>query len=406
MNITKSTVDEDKNILTVTGINEYLSGKFTSDPNLKNVTIKGEVSNFVRQKNSGHCYFSLKDENSTIRAAIWKGNAQKIKFDIKDEMNLIVTGSISVYTKKGEYQITCVNVVPDGVGELALAFEQLKEKLSKMQYFDKEHKKELPYLPQNIGVVTSPTGAALQDILNVLTRRYPLGEVTIFPAVVQGDNAAASIVENIQKAEAHGDIDVLIVGRGGGSLEDLWAFNEEIVATAIYNCKIPIISAVGHEINSTISDFVADDYAPTPSAAAELVAPDVVTLMSDINKLQQNLESFMRVYLNKCEQQVTSLSDRLKSNSPNERIEFASDKLETLTKQLDKSIDNLVANKRQQMMASVNTMEALSPLKVLTRGYSITYDENKNIITDASEVSSGDTIITKFSNSEIKSIVE
>lgn len=395
-----------ENAITVSHLNEYIKSKFSDDSNLKNIVIIGEVSNFIDHKKSGCYFFSLKDDKCSVKATMWKSNVSKVKFKIQNGMNLIITGSVAVFPRDGIYQIYCNTIEPDGIGSLTIAFEQLKEKLYKMNYFAEENKKQLPPLPKTIGLVTSPNGAALQDILNILERRYPLGEVILFPTLVQGESSAKSIVENIQKAETYGGIDVLIVGRGGGSYEDLWSFNEEIVAEAIYNCTIPIISAVGHESDFTISDLVADKRAPTPSAAAEIVATDVVSLKSKITKLEHDLDTLMKVQLDKFENSTLNLSARLKSNSPSEKLEFVDKEFETLAMRLDSAIINLIKSKRQRMMSAIKTMEALSPLNVLTRGYSITYDEHNNIITNASQVNSGDTLITKFADSEIKSVVE
>ncbi len=391
--------------ITVSQLNSYIENRFNTDDNLKKITLKGEVSNFTNHK-SGAFYFSLKDDKSTIKATMWKSNTQKVKFEVENGMNLVVTGNVSVYMQSGTYQIICDTIEPDGVGSLHVAYEQLKEKLNKMNYFSPSNKKPLPYLPKNIGVVTSSTGAALQDILNILTRRYPLGVVTIFPTLVQGDNASKSIVSSIHEAEKTGDIDVLIVGRGGGSIEDLWCFNEEIVATAIYNCKIPIISAVGHEIDFTISDMVADRRAPTPSAAAEIVAPDIVSIQVTVNNYSKKLDDLIQLKVYTNYQQILAVYNRLKANSPNAKLDLVDNDIKAKTRRLENSIMQIITLKEQKMLSTVSTLDALSPLKVLTRGYSITYDDKGNIITESDQVNSGDKIITKLSNSQITSVVE
>lgn len=398
--------NNDKNIISVSDLNRYLEGKFAHDENLRNLTLKGEVSNFTNHLKSGHYYFSLKDDKSSIRAIMYKTQNAKVKFQVKDGMNLIVTGTVTVFPRDGTCQINCTNLEPDGIGGLHLAFEQLKEKLGEKDYFNPKRKKPLPQLPKNIGIVTSPTGAALQDILNILDRRYPLAEVTIFPTLVQGESAANSIADNIQKAQTHGAIDVLIVGRGGGSIEDLWSFNEEVVADAIFRCSIPVISAVGHEVDYTISDMVADTRAPTPSAAAEIVAPDIRNIYSSVCNMRQKLEELiqMRVYTNY--QNIIAVYNRLKANSPENKLDLALEQVQSKSLQLDSIIDRIITVKENQMVNSVSKMEALSPLKVLTRGYSITYDEKGSIVSEAEQVSAGDKIVTKLSNGEITSIVQ
>lgn len=391
--------------ITVSQLNDYIYQKFGSDTNLKGITLKGEVSNFKSYGN-GNFYFSLKDEKSTIQAMMNKYNTSKVKFEVKNGMNLVVTGSVSSYVRDGTYRIFCDTIEPDGKGALYVALEQLKEKLNEMNYFAPENKKLLPFLPRKIGVVTSATSAALQDILNILTRRYPIGTVLIFPTVVQGENSAKSIVESIKQAQEVGDIDVLIVGRGGGAIEDLWSFNEEIVATAIYQCRIPVISAVGHEIDFTISDLVSDKRAPTPSAAAEIVAPDVLNIQATINGMRQKLDELIQMRLYTNYQQILATYNRLKANSPNAKLEIADTDLQAKSVRLQNSITQLIARKEQEMLSKVSTLDALSPLKVLTRGYSITYDESGKIITGKDQVKTGDKITTKLSDTQIISIVE
>lgn len=417
-----------QNTISVSDLNKYLEGKFAHDENLKNVTLKGEVSNFTNHLKSGHYFFSLKDDKSAIKAIMYKGKNAKVKFKVENGMNLIVTGTVSVFPRDGMYQIYCDTLEPDGVGSLYLALEQLKEELGARNYFNPDIKKPLPRLPKNIGIVTSPTGAALQDILNVLNRRYPIGEVTLFPTLVQGENAGRAIANSIKKAEEVADIDVLIVGRGGGSIEDLWAFNEEVVATAIYKCSIPVISAVGHEVDFTISDMVADTRAPTPSAAAEIVAPNIENIENGIKNMERKLDELAQTRIYTSYQRILSTYNRMKANSPENKLDLAESDLESKTKRLDNCVTQMIAMREQRMesiestldnsasqlvdireqrmMSVVSTLEALSPLKVLTRGYSITYDEKGNIISDKEQVNSGDKIITKLAETEITSIVE
>lgn len=260
--------------VTVTQLNRYIKAKLSLDPKLSGLTVKGELSNFKCHQKSGHFYFTLKDEFCAVKAVMFRQNASRVRFAPEDGMKVIVTCSVQVYERDGVYQLYCEAMQPDGIGELYLAFEQRKEKLQKEGLFDPAHKRPLPRYPKRIGVVTSKTGAALQDILNILRRRYPIAEVVLFSALVQGEEAPASIVQGIRSAGKCSDLDVLIVGRGGGSMEDLWAFNDEAVAHAAYDSPVPVVSAVGHEVDFTILDFVADLRAPTPSAAAELCTPE------------------------------------------------------------------------------------------------------------------------------------
>ena len=279
---------ENNKYITVTQLNRYLKYKIDNDPNLGIVFLKGEISNF-KNHTRGHFYFTLKDDTSRINAIMFQGNASKMKFLPVDGMKVLVTGRVSVYEASGAYQIYVDSMLEDGVGSLYLAFLQLKEKLEKEGLFKNEHKRVIPKIPQRIGIITAPTGAAIKDILSTIKRRFPLVETILFPALVQGENAKDDIVKKIKIANTY-DLDVLIVGRGGGSIEDLWPFNEEIVARAIYESKIPIISAVGHEIDFTIADFVADKRAPTPTGAAEMAVPDKTDIQSYLNQINIRLE--------------------------------------------------------------------------------------------------------------------
>lgn len=389
---------------TVSALNRYIKEVFSSDINLRAITLKGEVSNFTNHIKTGHYYFTLKDGTSSIRAIMFKGSASKVKFRVDNGMSVVVTGSVQVFERDGAYQIYCDSMQPDGIGALYLAFEQLKEKLLAVGLFDVEHKKAIPDIPKKIGIVTSKTGAALQDILNILTRRYPIATVVFIPALVQGESAASSIVAGIIKAQET-DIDVLIIGRGGGSIEDLWAFNEEIVAEAIYNCKIPIISAVGHEIDFTIADFVADLRAPTPSAAAELCTPDITQLSRDI----ETKKSFIARYAMGA---VVTRYDRLKATyqrlvtlSPSNRVNFAEQELVLKQQRIKLAIQNCIHKNETKYQNCVLMLDALSPLKVITRGYSITYNE-ENIVSSVGDVSLGELIKTKLVDGEIISRVE
>lgn len=342
------------------------------DSNLRHLLVKGELSNFTNHQKTGHFYFTLKDERTSIRAVMFRFNAAKVRFRPENGMNVLITGSVQVFERDGQYQLYCDSMEPDGMGALYLAFEQLKEKLRQEGLFDEEHKKPLPRFPKRIGVVTSRTGAALQDIRNILSRRYPLGTLVVIPALVQGENAPASITEGIRLAEQE-HLDVLIVGRGGGSIEDLWAFNDEGVAHAIYDCPIPVISAVGHEIDFTISDFVADLRAPTPSAAAELCAPSVESISSELANLHSLLGGYMLTELKSGYDRLRGAYGQLTALSPVQRLRQSAQELEGKAARLRLAADRLVAARVERFQKAAATLEAMSPMKVITRGYSITY---------------------------------
>src|SRR5699024_6314893 len=278
---------EDK-YLTVTALTKYIKRKLSADPHLKNIWLKGEISNF-KHHSRGHMYLTIKDDHARIQAVMFAGNNRRLKFRPENGMNVLIRGEIGVFEQFGQYQLYIRQMEPDGIGSLYLAFEQLKEKLHKQGYFDKTHKRDLPKFPENIGVITSPTGAAVRDIITTIKRRYPIAQTTVIPALVQGVNAPESIVDAINRANELTDCDVLIVGRGGGSIEELWSFNEEIVANAIFHSTIPVISAVGHETDITISDYVADVRAPTPTGAAEIAVPSQLELLDKINSIQRSL---------------------------------------------------------------------------------------------------------------------
>lgn len=384
------------NILTVSQVNGYLKSVIDEDVNIKSIFVSGEISNFTNHIKTGHYYFTLKDEKSSIKAVMFRLNALSLKFTPENGMKVIIFGSVNLYERDGICQIICADMQPEGLGALYMAFEQLKEKLGHLGLFDESHKKPLPELPKKIGVVTAKTGAAIQDILNVLSRRYPIGEVLLFPALVQGENAPLSICEGIKNAEEYG-VDVLIVGRGGGSVEDLWAFNDERVAYAIYNCEIPIISAVGHEVDFTIADFVADLRAPTPSAAAEIVAPDVTTISQNLNVLLKRAQTALENKIWEKGKQVDALKEKLIQKSPELLLEKSEKALEVLKKSLNNSIEYLTHKKSSEFLISAQKLEALSPLKVLTRGYSITFNDEKPI-TSVSQIEENDVIKTRFAD--------
>lgn len=390
--------------VTVSQLNRYVKSLISSDNNLSSVTVKGEISNFTNHVKTGHFYFTLKDKESSIKAVMFRFNAQRVKFEIENGMNVIINGSVSVFERDGVYQLYCEQIEPDGIGALYLAFEQLKEKLSREGLFAPELKKPIPLFPQKIGVVTSKTGAALQDILNILSRRYPIGKVVLFPALVQGEQAPLSIVKGIEQANAAGDIDVLIVGRGGGSIEDLWCFNDERVARAVVSSSVPVISAVGHEIDFTIIDFVADLRAPTPSAAAELCSVDIASIYTMLQSYRQAIETGCLRYTESYSDKLSQLRERLLNASPkNKTAECEKELLFKLTR-LNTGIESIIKAKEKNFIEQIKTLEALSPLKVLTRGYSITYKDDE-IINSANKLEIDDVITTRFKDGVVKSVV-
>ncbi|MDE7363667.1 MAG: exodeoxyribonuclease VII large subunit [Ruminococcus sp.] len=392
-------------IITVTQINKYISSIVKGDNNLKNVLIRGEISNYVHHK-SGHRYFSLKDSTTAIKAVMFAGNANRLKISLKDGISVIVAGSIVVYERDGVYQINVTDVIPEGVGDESTGLEQLKRKLESEGIFAQEHKKSIPYMPKKIGVVTSLTGAAIRDIINVLTRRYPLCELYAVNTLVQGENAPESICKGITKAET-ADCDVIIVGRGGGSSEDLSAFNVESVVRAIYNCKVPIISAVGHEIDFTLSDFVADMRAPTPSAAAELVAVDIQQIRGNINALENRMKYVMSGIIERKSSSLSVLDTHLNAQSPENRLRLMEEKLDSMDKMAESAINCCIDKAESKFREKTGRLESLSPLKVMSRGYSLVYN-GKSLVRNSGDLTEGDTLIIRFdkgsAEAEVKKI--
>ncbi len=363
-------------VITVTQVNTYLKSIIDSDNNLNNVYISGEITNFKNYYKSGHLYFSLKDDKSQLKCVMFSWNAQRIKFDLCDGMSVICRGKISVYDRDGLYQLYIDEIQPDGIGAMSLAFEQLKEKLYKKGYFDTEIKKEIPQRPQKIGVVTSAAGAAFHDIINVTSRRFPLAEIIFFPASVQGVNSVGEIVNALSLLDKREDIDVIILGRGGGSIEDLSAFNSEEVAEAVYKCRVPVVSAVGHETDWTICDFVADLRAPTPSAAAEIVVPDKNSELDLIKSFKYSLESNINSKINNEIQRIDAISQKDILNDFKSVFLPISEKLNKLEENLKKSYNLYIKNREKDFSAVCRQLDILSPLSVLARGYTIASNEN------------------------------
>lgn len=393
-------------ILTVTQLNRYISFKLKDDPMLKGRLVRGEISNFTHHEKSGHFYFSLKDSESVIRVVMFNNFASRVNFTPKSGMSVIVQGSIQVYERDGICQIYATDMQPDGIGALYLAFQQLKDKLSEEGLFDDVYKRRLPAFPEKIGIITSSSGAALQDILNILNRRYPSAKVIVYPTAVQGDEAPPAICRAITMSGA-GDCDLLIIARGGGSFEDLNAFNAESVARAVHECRKPIISAIGHETDFTICDFVADLRAPTPSAAAELAVPDISAVIDSLDSLIARLESAASKSLEIKMQQLRNSTVSLLAASPEVKLQKYSERLNMLILRQDNAMQNILKARERQLAEKAEILESLNPLKVLSRGYSLVYKKN-SIILDSSELKAGDKVRLKFSvgeaSAEIKSI--
>ena len=396
--------------VTISDLTRYIKAKFDMDSHLQRVHIKGEISNF-KHHTRGHFYFTLKDENARISALMFASSAKNLDFEPVDGMKVLVSGRISVYEATGNYQIYVDDMVQDGLGNLYLEFEKLKKKLSEKGMFDDSHKKKIPKYPRKVGIITAPTGAAIRDILSTIKRRYPICETYLFPALVQGENAKESIVKQILKAQEY-DLDVIICGRGGGSIEDLWAFNEEIVAEAIYNCKIPIISAVGHEVDFTIADFVADLRAPTPTGAAEMAVPntsDLINLLSQYNirsneainniihKKELKLKSLKESYVLKNPLMLYEVKEQKLDNIIDSLNTFIKNKLDSSTIKYKNIIssnilrnpDNLFVKKNHEYCLLLNKIELLNPMKLLDKGYSVVKSNDK-VIKSIDEVNIND----------------
>lgn len=388
--------------VTVTQVNNYVKERLAADENLRNIVVTGELSNFTHHK-SGHFYFTLKDENASLRCIMFRTAAAKVHFSPQAGMKLIVVGSVTVYERDGSVQLSCTEMHPDGIGDLQLAFEQLKDKLSKEGLFAPEHKRPIPQYPEVIGVVTSKTGAALQDILQILSRRYPLVTVRLFPALVQGELAPASIVSAIKAAGMDLSLDVLIVGRGGGSAEDLWCFNDEGVARAIYDCPVPVISAVGHEIDFTIADFAADLRAPTPSAAAELATPQISDIAVSVKQYYRRIGQSIRELYRRKNEQVKLCYARLNAASPQGKLQAHSEALKLLDKRLEDAMNRRLTELSHQISESAVKLESLSPLKVLTRGYSITM-RGQTVVDSVKKIEIGDELMLRFADGAARAI--
>ena len=433
------------NYLTVTALTKYIKRKFDTDSHLKNIWLRGEISNY-KLHSRGHMYLTIKDDQTRIQAVMFAGNNRSLKFKPENGMNVLIKGEISVFEPFGQYQLYIQQMEPDGIGSLYLAFEQLKEKLHKQGYFEEKHKKKLPMFPKHIGIITSPTGAAVRDIITTLKRRYPIAEHTIIPVLVQGQHAAASIKNAIEIANDQAIFDVLIVGRGGGSIEELWSFNEEIVAEAIFHSTIPIIAAVGHETDITISDYVADLRAPTPTAAAEIVVPSQQELKEklssnnrsiirsmkrafetkqqhfqrlrqsyafrypeqllkqkeqELDKHVERLEKMQDQHIKRKRETLANMKMRFLNQHPQRQMDQAKKELNQLIKQKNNYMSQIFNQKSRQLSTAIEKLTLLNPLEIMRRGFAIPYTDEGHIINSSKQVHIKDKITVQLSDGTV-----
>ena len=390
----------ERQVLSVGQLNDYIKGRLDNDPGLRNIAVRGELSNY-KVYPSGHHYFTIKDGTGAMKCVMFKSAAVRLRFRPENGMQVIAMGSVTVYVRDGVYQLYCTGMVMDGIGDLYAAFEQLKSKLAAQGLFDPAHKQPLPRFPGTIGIVTSSAGAAVHDMLRILRKRYPLTRVRLLPVRVQGAEAPAEIAGAIYYANQHQLADLLIVGRGGGSIEDLWAFNDEMVARAIYDSKIPVISAVGHEPDVTISDFVADLRAATPSNAAELAVPDQDALRQTLDDMQNAMAVAMQTRIKRAGERLEQIANRPVLKSPLASFEGKRKALELLENRLVSAQNRNVAGARQRFVAQVSKLDAMSPLKVLTRGYAMVAKEDGTIVRSVTDVKSKEPIAVRVSDGTI-----
>lgn len=388
------------NTLKVSQVNTYIKALLDGSEPLQNIYVEGEISNFKHYQPSGHMYFTLKDEKSQLKCVMFSSNAYRIRFRPENGMCVICRGRISAYEKSGEYQLYAEDMQPVGAGALNLAFEQLKKKLFDEGVCDKSRKKPLPEYPQKIGVVTSGVGAAVQDIKNITSRRYPLAELVIVPTAVQGEKAAPEIVESIRLLDSRGDIDVMIVGRGGGSIEDLWAFNTEEVARAVIACNTPVVSAVGHESDFTICDFVADLRAPTPSAAAELICPDINVLFNHVRSLQYTAQLYIQALIDDRSQHLSELTAFSPLANGEELLNAYKDRLSDLKNRLGSSFTNRAEIEFHRFSALLGKLNALSPLAVMERGFAVA-KQGESVVARAAQADTEKELTVAFEDGEL-----
>ena len=382
--------EETRRIITVSQLNEYIKAVIEGQPALRSLFIKGEISNFTNHYKTGHFYFTLKDENSLVRCRMFKGYSEKLKFVPENGMKVILHGKVSAYPKDGQYQVYADNMEPDGIGALYIAYEQLKAKLEKEGLFDQSKKKQLPKIPKRVGIITSPTGAAIRDIINVLGRRFPYAEGVLFPALVQGEGAPMQLIEGMRYFNSQKNVDVIIIGRGGGSIEDLWAFNNEQLAREIYASKIPVISAVGHETDFTICDFVADKRAPTPSAAAELAVPETMELKQKILNIIGRMDMLIMHNIKNKRQRLMELGGKRVLNTPDFIVDDRRFQLMNLDARMESGMKYTTSLKKELFARYTSKLEALNPMSVISRGYSAVFSDDGKLIKSVDQVEIGD----------------
>lgn len=397
-------LDNSKMILSVTQINEYIRALISQDEVLSMIMVRGEISNLTIHR-SGHIYFTLKDETSVLKSVMFRSSAQRVKFALKEGMSVIVYGRVSVYAPSGQYQLYAEDIQPDGIGALYIAYEQIKEKLAKEGLFDASRKKSIPKLPMTVGIVTSPTGAAIHDMINVMGRRFPLTKLLLYPALVQGDTAYKTLIAGIEYFNQTKSADVIIIGRGGGSMEDLWAFNNVDLAYAISKSEIPVISAVGHESDFTICDFVADLRAPTPSAAAELAVPNALLVKNDINKLIRDIESKLVLKIQQYRNNIASISSSRVLISKEELLDAYKMRIGILSDKLDIQMKSIMKDKSHLLSVSCAKMQAISPLNTLGRGYAIIQNDRGEILNSVDKFQQGAVIDISVADGTAKAVV-
>ncbi|MHC4841474.1 MAG: exodeoxyribonuclease VII large subunit [Planctomycetota bacterium] len=383
--------------------------KHSLEDNFAKIAVTGEIGNFRGAHHSGHVYCNLKDASAQIKLIIWRGTFQRLRFDLEDGMEVSITGKIDLYAPRGEYSLVASSVQPVGIGGLQLAFQQMVDRLEKEGLFNPEQKQELPQYPGRIVVITSPTGAAVRDIISTAKRRNPQVQILVYPAKVQGEGSAdqvARAIRRINELNSQLEIDALIVGRGGGSLEDLWAFNEEPVARAIFDSQIPVVSAVGHEVDTTIADLVADCRAPTPTAAAEILVPEIAGQLELVNELQYRVTRRFAHTLELWKQRLETLRSRLASAGPLAQLRREQQRLDYLWEGLSERMQHRLATERGHVNGLAGQLSALSPLAVLERGYSITRTQSGEVLKSTKDTASGDVIVSKLADGELRSVVE
>ncbi len=393
------------NVLTVTELNQFIKSIFDSSPHLQDIYIKGEISNFTNHYKTGHFYFTLKDEGGVVKSIMFRSDASSLKFMPENGMKVIAHGRISLYVKDGSYQLYVDSMEPDGVGALYVAFEQLKVKLEAEGIFDVRYKKQIPKYPERIGIVTSPTGAAVRDMINVSKRRFPLSELILFPCLVQGENAPSQIAKGIIYFNTKLLVDTIIIGRGGGSLEELWAFNNEELARTVFASKVPVISAVGHETDFSITDFVADLRAPTPSAAAELALPDKNSEYESLYSLSSKLGILLNNRISHISSKLDSIAKKKCLTSPMYLIDDKRITLDNLSEKLDKNEYYNLEKKKMAMVSVVSKLEALNPLKVIARGYSAVFNSDGKLIKSINDIKVDDRVEFSTVDGKVKAAV-